>query len=132
MEAIALIVRVITAIIKALSFCWIFLWISSTVLVVCSFLNNSTTILDYIRENRTFGGIVVDDLNITLLKSFPVVLPPVIIIVIIIFIEKAIYAYSPPAVEPKSSSAFGFIVKWFGSISAAIVSGIAVWALKRL
>jgi hypothetical protein len=130
MEILALIIRVVSAIIKALSFCWIFLWTSFVVILVCSFLNRSMKILEYF-ENEMGIIHIYDGLELTLLEASTFVLPPTILLVVIWFVERAVYGFAPNKENGKDYSSFSYFTKWLASIFAGVVSGVAVWALTN-
>ena len=117
---------VIAAIIKALSYCWLFIWTSFVVVIVCSFLKNSTKILHYV-----FGPNLHWDLEKFLLQGSVLFIPPFVLLVVIWFIERAVSGPERQYGGGNSNSFFGNVLKWFSSVFAGVVSGIVVWVLTK-
>ena len=120
---------VIAAIIKALSFCWLFILTVFSVVMTFAILNNSTNILEHL-PLKSFPSI-----EKFLFKISVAFIPPIVFLIVIWFIEKAIYGYeNRPDYNNGNGSNKNFhfeVLKWFSSVLAGVVSGFIVWLITK-
>jgi hypothetical protein len=118
---------ILAAIIKAISFCWLFIWTTVVILISISILKNSTNILEH------FPFKPIPDIEGFLLGSSLFFIPPIVFLVIIWFIERAIYGSDkiPNVGNEKPDSILNYSTKWLASVLAGVVSGIVVWVITK-